>query len=105
VSVFKDEVTSDISSVFLNPDDFAEERMIDGKLVACILASDQTIPITGGYRIAITDAQQELYVRSADVPHKKAGGKMMIGTVAYDIDSWQEDMGIAHIRLSRAVGT
>jgi hypothetical protein len=103
-SLLREEIEADIESVFLNPDEFGEVHYIEGKPLVCILASDNTLPISGGYRLGISDAQIDLYVAAKDLKQKPAGQMLIVDTKQFQVDDWKVDMGIAHVKLSRSVG-
>jgi hypothetical protein len=103
-SLLRSEIESDIESVFLNPEDFGEEHFIDGKPVVCVLTSDNTLPLAEAFRPGISDAQIDLYVASKDIKRKPVGQVLMVDAKQYQVDDWMVDMGLAHIRLSRAIG-
>ena len=42
MSLFKDTLAKDVKSVFINLDEFADEHILDGKTVVCIVDKDLT---------------------------------------------------------------
>ena len=103
MSLLKEEIERDLAGVFLSEDDFGETHSIEGKSIVCVLSADQTLPLPGGYRLGITDSQVELFAKQSNLGfRKKPGNHLMVNGVDLQIDSWDDDMGLAHIRLSKA---
>jgi hypothetical protein len=103
VSILKDEIARDIKNVWLSEDDYGETHYIDGRPVKCVIDIDNTLPLGGGYRLGISDAQIELYVDASDFPvSKKPGEFMFVDKKHYLIDAWDNEMGLLRIRLSKA---
>lgn len=103
MSAFKELVASDIENVFLNIDEFGEEKIIDGKEVVCV-ADDAILKQLGNVAQAtITAADLVIYAKSMDLPPAKGyGSELMVDGVPYTVISWGEEMGMAVIALSLA---
>lgn len=97
---FKDLVASDIDSVFLNLNEFGEEHTIDGEIVTCIIGEDDMLDRQGGAVAAVGQSIMTIYAKTEELPNRKGyGSELMVDGIPYVIDTWEENMGMATIKL------
>lgn len=101
MSAFRDMVASDIDTVFLNTDEFAEEHEIEGKNVICIISDEELLDKQGGAVWAVGQVVKTLCAKCDDLPTRKGyGAELMVDGIPYVVEAWSEDMGMATIKLS-----
>lgn len=106
MSAFKDMVEADISSVFLNPDEFGETHNLNGANCICVIASDITeerkASLAGGKRTpeGLHGDYLTICVKSSDLPEVPAQGtSFKVDGKRYTVDACTEDMGMLSIQL------
>jgi len=69
------------------------------------LAPEESIPVSGGYSLGVSESAYTLYVKSGDVScHKKAGQPLLVDDREFIIDKITYNMGITEIKLSQTGG-
>lgn len=103
---FKDMVTADIASVFLNLDEFGEVHNLDGQECACVISSDMTndrlAALPGGKRTpdGLHGDFITVCVKAEDVKKIPVQGtNFKVDGKRYTVDSCTEDMGMLTITL------
>lgn len=97
---FKDMVSADLKSVFLDLDFFGEKFTVEGKSIAIMLDNDELKERQGGQDLAIAESGTLFFARVEDLPSRRApGASLNVNGRECIIDSWSEDMGIATIAL------
>lgn len=97
---FKDMVSADLKSVFLDLDFFGEMFTVEGKSIPIMLDNDELVERQGGQDLAIAESGTLFFARVEDLPPRRApGSNLNINGRECIIDSWSEDMGIATIAL------
>ncbi|PWK16067.1 hypothetical protein [Tumebacillus permanentifrigoris] len=93
---FKDSLNADIRAVFLNPDEFAEIHLINGKETPCIIDfSASGTDFEGTYVKRLT-----LYVEPSKLDKKPiVDGRLRIGDKHYTVISVSETSGLLDIGL------
>ena len=99
----KDEIANDINLVFLALDDFAEEHLVDGKKILCVIDNDSLKTRQGTAEIGIDESTLLLFAKVEDLPKKKKGGLLNVDHKQYMIDDWKVNFGMAEIALSQNV--
>ena len=100
MSLFRDLVASDIDSVFLNPDEFGEEHTIDGRKVTCVISEDGMMDRQGGAVAAVGQSIMTIEAKIEALPDRKGyGSELMVDGIPYMINTWDENMGMATIKL------
>lgn len=102
---FKDEIIFDIQNVFLNFDDFAEEHLVDGKKIMCMLDNETLKTRQGTAEIGIDESDVLLFANVADLPKKQKGGLLNIDHKQYIIDDWKINFNMAEITLHQNIST
>lgn len=76
MSAFKDAVSKDIKSVFINLDEFADEHYLNGQLVRCVVDEDLTTSapdnLVGVFLNAIT-----IYIAKEDLEVQPVEGALL----------------------------
>ena len=103
MSIFRDIVKADRDMVFLNPDEFGEKHVIDGKEVMAVVDEPQ---IAGSDMDAVALAEVDIVVfaKCEDLPTPKAAGDSIIfdGRL-FNVQSWRVDCGMAEIALAQNI--
>lgn len=103
---FKEALEKDLSSVFFNANEFAEEHELDGKTLGLVV-EDTSLEELKGYGKDQLSAAQEvfshfktIFVRSSDFYVPKVGSVLDLDGNEYYVEESSEDMGIIKIVLS-----
>lgn len=99
----KDEIANDINNVFLDFDDFAEEHLIEGKKILCVIDNDTLKTRQGSAEIGIDESTLLVFAKVDDLPKKKQGGVLNVDNKLYMIDDWKVNFGMAEIALHQNV--
>ena len=99
----KDEIANDINFVFMALDDFAEEHLVDGKTIKCVIDNDSLKTRQGTAEIGIDESSLLLFAKVEDLPKKKKGGLLNVDHKQYKIDDWKVNFGMVEIALSQNV--
>lgn len=99
----KDEIASDLDNVFLNIEEFAENHLVEGKEILCVLDNDSLKRRQGSAEIGIDESTLLLFAKVDDLPKKQKGGLINIDHKEYIIDDWKVNFGMAEIVLQRNV--
>lgn len=100
MSAFRDIIAEDRENVFLNPDEFAEEHLIEGSRINVSWQDDEAmedpdLSMLGTHTVRI-------YARAEDLPARKVpGDTLWADHVAYTVEQWSEAEGVAVILMSR----
>ena len=93
---FKEMVEADITSVFLNLDDFAETHEINGEAVVCVIDKDDTHgagsivnPMPGVF----TDAMH-LYIKQGDIKTPVEGERITVDGDMHIVRNVSREMGM-----------
>lgn len=98
---FKQIIANDIDRVFLNVNEFAEMRMIEGTPVRCAFIEDILNEKSGGTEFGVHNAEACIMAKCADMPTRKGYGSCLnVDGVDYTVISWSEEAGITTIMLS-----
>lgn len=103
MSSFKECVENDITNTFINEIEFAEEHVLDGKQVICIvqdgfLAEDLTIDKRGEYYPDIYGDSKTINIPKVDLKEVPVYGQVMyLDGERYDVVSVSDDMGLLTI--------
>ena len=81
MSAFKDQLEADIQSVFINPLEFAESRLINGVAVDCVVDSDIIDERKGRssaeYAEGVFLSQIMIFVRVSDIPRRPVRSEIL----------------------------
>lgn len=101
MSAFKDAVSNDIMSVFLNVDEFADKHVLNGKKVICIVDKDLTEaakktvsnPLDGVFINAVM-----IFVKSSDLERQPVEGELLyLDDKMYIVRNVSEEMDVLSI--------
>lgn len=109
---FKETIATDITNVFLNLSEFADEHKINGKTMRAIIDDDT---LDGEISVKFHGDRQQsagglynggiaLYIRTADLGKPKPGALLEIDGRNYIVVSTSEQDGIYKITIQRAGG-
>lgn len=101
----KDEIANDINNVFLDLNDFAEEHLVEGKKILCVIDNDTLKTRQGTAEIGIDESTLLLFAKVEDLPKRKKGGLLNVDHKQYMIDDWKVNFGMAEIALHQNVST
>jgi hypothetical protein len=101
---FKDMVASDINNVFLNCDEFADKHQIEGATITCVISTDDTLPIAGGYALGVASGSLLIYCAIDAIEQKYPGEGLNIDGAEYVIENWNEQMGMWVITVNNTLG-
>ncbi len=96
----KDQIAADRDRVFLNEDDFAEEHLIEGESVTCVVNEDTVNKIKEGRIVGHVEADMIIFGKTELLPPDRGpesiinvDGKEMI------VVKWAGAMGMTEIAL------
>ena len=97
----KETIAADIDTV-LDLDDFAENALVEGKLIKVQFDSDRLGELTGHTQFALGLDAIVMYARTEDLPAiRKPGDALMVGSHDWTVMSWEDRAGISEIALQR----
>lgn len=98
---FKTQMQKDLS-VFINPAEFGEIHMVEGKETEIVIDDDRLTELKAGADIGIADSSLLFYAKILDLPKRKEQGEALnVDGREYIVDSWRENMGMAEVSLSQ----
>lgn len=101
---FKDMVSEDIYTVFLNSKEFGEEHCVEGEMVLAVIDDNALKERQGGQELSVAESSLLLYAAVQDLPPKRPAGEgLNVDGREYIIHDWAEDMGIATVALGQTV--
>lgn len=105
MNTLKDLIEKDINDVFLEFNDFAVKRNIEGKEILVVEDKDILKELKSGMLNEIDEADIAFFASVEDLPPKKGYGTV-IDYEGYDyfVISWQEDYGMALITIKKNGG-
>ena len=87
---FKEQIQQDLDTVFLNLDEFAELRRVEGKQIPVVVDNDQLVKLKQGQILGLVEADMLLMGKQTDFP---VDGREMIVTNS------GTDMGLIEVAL------
>lgn len=103
---FKDALEKDLSSVFFNANEFAEEHELDGETLDLVV-EDTSLEELKGFSRDQLDASQEvfkvfktIFVKSSDFYVPKVDSILTLDGEEFYVEEAAEDMGIIRILVS-----
>lgn len=94
----KTDINADIRETFLNSGEFAEPRVVAGRVITCVFyaGSDSNSDDAG-----TAESTHVLHAETTDIPRTaKPGKQIIIDGKAFDVLSIRDDYGIATLKLS-----
>ena len=97
---FKDMVQADLGNVFFNLNEFAEEHMIDGRKMVCIIDQDANVVAAVQGVAGIYAATRRIHVRESDMKViPKEGMRLNLDGHYYFVTDARVEMGMFVIEL------
>lgn len=94
MSWFKDLVQSDVEDVFLNSEEFAEEHVINGDKVRCILDKVINEAHSEDSYVGVFVNQLKICVRTGDILTPEEGDLIQVDGSNHIVQSVSEEMGV-----------
>ena len=96
----KEQIAGDIDSVFLNTLDFADEHVINGLTVRCVVDEDRLQERADKQAQGVYLGAKLLFVKAADFPGRPAVNmRLTLDGKPYSVVSCIENMGMFEIRI------
>ncbi|MFJ7407127.1 MULTISPECIES: hypothetical protein [unclassified Lysinibacillus] len=103
---FKETLEADISSVFFNDDEMADQHELDGQSMSLVVVDNSSEDLNGLGREQL-DASQDVfkvyktvYVKSSDFYIPKIDSELVLDGQSYYVEESGEEMGVIRIVLS-----
>lgn len=97
---FKEQIQNDLDAVFLNLDEFAELRRVEGVEIAVVVDSDQLNTLKQGQILGLVEADMLLLGKAADFPADLTPGRLLnVDGREMIVELSGEDMGLAEVAL------
>lgn len=98
---FREQVERDRHAVFANLDEFGEIHRIDRVKVRAVIDGRER---TGrDLDMGLSGDGLRIFARTEDMPPRRAPGMpISVDGIAYMVDSWAEEMGVAEVSVIRA---
>lgn len=74
---FKEQLTADLDAVFLNLDEFAELRRVEGKKIHVVADNDQLNKLKKGQILGLVEADMLLMGKEEDFPADLTPGRLL----------------------------
>lgn len=101
---FKEMVTKDVRSTFLNLEEFGEEHRVEGKTITAVIDENALKERQGGQELSVAESSLLLYAAVEDLPARRPAGEgLNVDGREYIVNDWSEDMGIATVALGQTV--
>lgn len=101
MSGFKDQVDTDIYSVFLDLDYFGEEHTVEGCVIPCVIDDDVFSEDADARLMGLTRTGLVLYAKQTDIARPVEGDLLVIDGRSYTVADCRLDMGVYRIGLTR----
>ena len=99
---FKDLVKQDISTVFLNTEEFGETHRIEGQRIPVVIDNDELIKLKQGQILGLVDADILIFGRREDFPEKMNPGRLLnVDGREMIVTNTGVDMGMIEVALKQ----
>ena len=99
---FKEQISRDLDTVFLNLDEFAELHRIEGKEVAAVVDSDQLNTLKKGQILGLVEADMLIMGREVDFPDELNPGRLLnVDGREMVVELSGKDMGLVEVALNQ----
>lgn len=100
----KDQIASDIDSVFINTDDFCDEHVIEGCKINCSIDNDEMSKLSGGEDFGISESVLRIFAKTEDLSdaglsYEGYGSHINVDGQIYMVTDWHENMGMTEIHM------
>ena len=97
---FKDQIQKDLDAVFLNLNEFAELRRIEGVQIAVVVDDDQLNKLKKGNILGLIEADMLLMGRAIDFPQNLEPGRLLnVDGRELIVAASGKDMGLVEVAL------
>ena len=97
---FKEQIRQDLDTVFLNLDEFAELRRVEGKQIPVVVDNDQLVKLKQGQILGLVEADMLLMGKLADFPADMEPGRLLnVDGREMIVTNSGTDMGLIEVAL------
>lgn len=97
---FKEQIRQDLDTVFLNLDEFAELRRVEGKQIPVVVDNDQLVKLKQGQILGLVEADMLLMGKQEDFPEDMEPGRLLnIDGREMIVTNSGTDMGLIEVAL------
>lgn len=95
---FKEELEEDLTQVFFNEAEYAENHIVEGKTIIAVIDDDINVSKKDGVVLSLQKGSIKLFAKDEDLPKRKSIGSLInLDGKEYFIDSWFSKNGMAEI--------
>jgi hypothetical protein len=97
---FKEQIQQDLNMVFLNLDEFAELRRVEGKQIPVVVDNDQLVKLKQGQILGLVEADMLLMGKHEDFPADMEPGRLLnVDGREMIVTNSGTDMGLVEVAL------
>lgn len=97
---FKEQIQQDLNMVFLNLDEFAELRRVEGKQIPVVVDNDQLVKLKQGQILGLVEADMLLMGKREDFPADMEPGRLLnVDGREMIVTNSGTDMGLVEVAL------
>lgn len=97
---FKEQIRQDLDTVFLNLDEFAELRRVEGKQIPVVVDNDQLVKLKQGQILGLVEADMLLMGKQVDFPADTEPGRLLnVDGREMIVTNSGTDMGLIEVAL------
>lgn len=97
---FKEQIQQDLDTVFLNLDEFAELRRVEGKQIPVVVDNDQLVKLKQGQILGLVEADMLLMGKQTDFPADMELGRLLnVDGREMIVTNSGTDMGLIEVAL------
>lgn len=101
----KDMLKEDIGDIFLDCNDFAVERIVEGRTINVVEDNDKLAELKAGVENNLVEAELFFMANIDDLPARRGYGAVLnYDGTDYLVVSWSENCGMAEIALKQNGG-
>jgi hypothetical protein len=105
VPSFKTAIAEDADNVFFNTNEFAENAMIDGKIVPVIFDDDALQGKSDVYAMGLSEGERLIFIKEKDLRRlPQPGEQMTIGDKQWYVRHAVSNAGVFELRIGREQG-
>lgn len=100
----KEQAAADLGRVFLNPGDFAEEHLIEGVSVLCVVNEDTENKMKNGRIVGHVEADMVIFGKTEALPPERGPGSIInVDGKEMIVVKWAGSMGLTEIALRQNI--
>ena len=101
---FKEQIQTDLDSVFLNLDEFAEIHRVEGVEIAVVVDNDQLNQLKKGQILGLVEADMLLMGKESDFPKNLEPGRLLnVDGRELLVELSGTDMGLVEVALRQNI--